>query len=226
MQLSEQEQVRREKLTQLRNLSRREARNRIKYWFEKFEIEDWWGKKVEELSKGMQQKIQFVATVIHDPKLLILDEPFSGLDPINTNLITNEINELHKKGTSIIFSTHRMEQVEQICEEIVLINKGNVVLEGDMNEIKDQFKANHYLIQFEGALQEDQIPVDFKLLEMTDDTLKFELTNEQNSNELIKALLNQSIEIHGVAEILPSLNEIFIKEVAKKTGHKIDTINA
>lgn len=213
-------------LARLRNLSKKEARDRIKHWFEKFEIEDWWDKKVEELSKGMQQKIQFVATVIHDPKLLILDEPFSGLDPVNTNLITNEINELHKKGTSIIFSTHRMEQVEQICEEIVLINKGNIILEGDMNEIKNQFKANHYIIQFEGELETDQIPTEFKLLDRTNDTLKFELKNEQNSNELIKSLLNKSIEIHGVSEILPSLNEIFIKEVANKTGHKINTSNA
>ncbi|MCB0501057.1 MAG: ATP-binding cassette domain-containing protein [Bacteroidetes bacterium] len=209
-------------LSQLRNLSAKEARNRIKHWFEKFEIEDWWTKKVEELSKGMQQKIQFVATVIHDPKLLILDEPFSGLDPVNTNLITNEINELQKKGTSIVFSTHRMEQVEQICEDIVLINKGNIVLEGSVADIKNQFKANHYLIQFEGQLTPENIPRGFKLLDQQEKTLKFELTDHQNSNELIRALINHQVEIHGVTEILPSLNEIFINEVKKKFIHQND----
>lgn len=209
-------------LSQLRNLSAKEARHRIKHWFEKFEIEDWWTKKVEELSKGMQQKIQFVATVIHDPKLLILDEPFSGLDPVNTNLITNEINELQKKGTSIVFSTHRMEQVEQICEDIVLINKGNIVLEGSVADIKHQFKVNHYLIQFEGQLTPENIPGGFKLLDQQEKTLKFELTPHQNSNELIRALINHQVEIHGVTEILPSLNEIFISEVKKKFIHQND----
>ena len=212
-------------LSQLRNLSAKEAKTRIKYWFEKFEIEDWWTKKVEELSKGMQQKIQFVATVIHDPKLLILDEPFSGLDPINTNLITNEIKELQKKGTSIIFSTHRMEQVEQICEDIVLINKGNIVLDGSVTNIKNKFKANHYLIQFEGELDDQSIPNGFKLLDQTEKTLKFELANNQNSNELIRALINHHVEIHGVTEILPSLNEIFISEVKKKFDHPSNLTN-
>lgn len=205
-------------LARLRNLSAKEAKRRLKHWFEKFEIEDWWTKKVEELSKGMQQKIQFIATVIHEPKLLILDEPFSGLDPVNTNLITKEIYELHEQGTSIIFSTHRMEQVEQICEEIVLINKGNIILNGEVAEIKQQFKHNHYQINFVGALEETTLPTDFQLLEHKDNNLVFELTAEQNPNELIKALLNSGIEIHGVQEILPTLNEIFIKQVENKVA--------
>ncbi|MEZ5021748.1 MAG: DUF4162 domain-containing protein [Chitinophagales bacterium] len=210
-------------LSQLRNLSAKEAKSRIKYWFEKFEIEDWWTKKVKSYPKGMQQKIQFVATVIHDPKLLILDEPFSGLDPINTNLITNEIKNF--KGTSIIFSTHRMEQVEQICEDIVLINKGNIVLDGSVANIKNKFKANHYLIQFEGELDDQSIPSGFKLLDQTEKTLKFELSSHQNSNELIRALINHHVEIHGVTEILPSLNEIFISEVKKKFDHPSNLTN-
>jgi ABC-2 type transport system ATP-binding protein len=204
-------------LSRLRNLSNTEAKNRIHYWFKRLEIEDWWNKKVEELSKGMQQKIQFISTVIHEPKLLILDEPFSGLDPINANLIKNEISLLHEKGTSIIFSTHRMEQVEQICQNIALINKGKVLLEGTVQETQNRFKKNHYLIQFEGNVSDVQIPIGFGLLERTDRTLKFALGKHQNANALIKALLNNEIEIHGVSEILPSLNEIFIEQVEATT---------
>ena len=124
-------------LAQLKGLSKKKAKEQIDHWFNKFEINDWWDKAVEELSKGMQQKIQFIATVIHQPKLLILDEPFSGLDPINTNLIKAEIDEMHRNGTSIIFSTHRMEQVEEVCEHIVLINQGKKILEGEVSAIKD-----------------------------------------------------------------------------------------
>ncbi|MCB0307701.1 MAG: ATP-binding cassette domain-containing protein, partial [Calditrichaeota bacterium] len=139
-------------LARLKGLSKEQARDQIRHWLEKFEIEDWWDKRVEELSKGMQQKIQFIATVVHQPKLLILDEPFSGLDPVNTNLIKDEIHELHNKGVSIVFSTHRMEQVEEVCEHIVLINKGRNVLQGKVVDIKNQFKKNLFRIEYEGQL--------------------------------------------------------------------------
>lgn len=205
-------------LARLRNLSNKEAKQRIEYWFERLDIDDWWDKKVEELSKGMQQKIQFISTVLHHPKLLILDEPFSGLDPVNANLIKNEIALLHEQGTSIIFSTHRMEQVEQVCEHIALINKGKLLLDGSVHEIQNRFKKNHYVIQFEGNVTEAQIPKEFKLLERDSKTLKFALNQQQDSNGLIKALLNSNIEIHGVTEILPSLNEIFIQQVESKSA--------
>jgi ABC-2 type transport system ATP-binding protein len=136
-------------LAQLKGMDKKEAKESIKNWFIKFGIEDWWGKKVEELSKGMQQKIQFIATVVHNPKLLILDEPFSGLDPINTNLIKDEIAELNRQGTSIIFSTHRMEQVEKVCDRIVLINQGKVILEGDVDQVQQEYKDNIFRIEFD-----------------------------------------------------------------------------
>ena len=142
-------------LAQLKGLSKADAKAAIQHWFEKFDISDWWPKKVEELSKGMQQKIQFIATIIHDPDLIILDEPFSGLDPINTNLIKQEIQELKAAGKSIIFSTHRMEQVEEICEQIVLINQGQKVLDGSMKSLKEQFKQNLFRIDYEGELPLD-----------------------------------------------------------------------
>ena len=133
-------------LAQLKGLSNKDAKSKIDNWLEKFEIKDWWDKKVEELSKGMQQKIQFISTVVHEPPLLILDEPFSGLDPINTNLIKDEIDQMHHNGISIIFSTHRMEQVEEICEYIVLINQGRNVLQGKVADIKEQFKENLFQV--------------------------------------------------------------------------------
>ena len=137
-------------LAQLKGLSKKEAKAQINKWFARLGMDDWWKKKVEELSKGMQQKVQFVATVVHEPKLLILDEPFTGLDPINTNLIKDEIRRLNEDGVSIIFSTHRMEQVEEICEHIVLINQGEKILEGRVEDVKQQFKENVYKINYEG----------------------------------------------------------------------------
>jgi len=203
-------------LARLKDLSAKEARSKIDHWMNRLDILDWKSKKVEELSKGMQQKIQFVATVLHEPELLILDEPFSGLDPVNTNLIKEEIRTLQQNGTSIIFSTHRMEQVEAICEDIVLINKGNIVLNGKVDEIKTSFKLNHFEIQYEGELSDQQIPSGFEVLEKTDKTLKFRLDNDQNANELIRTLIDRKVEIHGVSEILPGLNEIFIQQVGEE----------
>lgn len=200
-------------LAQLKGMPGKIARRKLKSWLEKFDILDWWDKKVEELSKGMQQKIQFIATVVHDPKLLILDEPFSGLDPINTNLIKDEIDELNKNGTSIIFSTHRMEQVEEICENIVLINKGKKVLEGNVSQIKENNKENLYRIGFKGKLKPGQKLDNFRVVSDSDDELIIKIRKGHKPNDLLRRLLNSGVEINSYNEILPSLNEIFIKQV-------------
>ncbi len=200
-------------LAQLKGLSEKEARENIKLWFEKFGIEDWWNKKIEELSKGMQQKIQFIATVLHKPKLIILDEPFTGLDPINTNLIKDEIHRMNDEGTSIIFSTHRMEQVEEICKDIVLINQGKIVLEGSVKDVKDQFKDNIYRIEFDGHLPANLQSSDFKIIDDNRESLTIQINEGYDSNELLRSLLNEGIQIRSFNEVLPSLNEIFIKQV-------------
>jgi ABC-2 type transport system ATP-binding protein len=201
-------------LAQLKGLSYNDARTQIKYWFERLDIVDWWGKKVEELSKGMQQKAQFISTVIHRPRMLILDEPFSGLDPVNANLLKDEIYELHKQGTSIIFSTHRMEQVEEICDKIVLINKGQNVLFGGVNEIKQSFKENLFRIDFEGNL-----PNGFEnrasIVQQTPQYITAKLETTDNSNDLLRFLLDSGVRVTAFNEILPSLNEIFIKQVGE-----------
>ena len=199
-------------LAQLRGLSASKAKSEINKWFEKFEIESWWPKKVEELSKGMQQKIQFISTVVHQPKLLILDEPFSGLDPINTSLIKDEIDELHRGGTSIVFSTHRMEQVEEVCERIVLINQGKNVLEGSVSDIKDQFKENLFKVHYEGELPSD-LTKNYRVIENKDHELIVQLEHTHASNELLRYLLNAGVYVHAFNEILPGLNEIFIRQV-------------
>ncbi len=205
-------------LAQLKDLSYKEAKNEINYWLEKFEITDWWDKKIEELSKGMQQKIQFIATVVHKPKLLILDEPFSGLDPINTNLIKDEIVELNRNGTSIIFSTHRMEQVELICKKIVLINKGKNVLEGEVHEIKQKFKEHLFQIDYKGNLSEElmyNVPTNdhFSILKNEDNRLIIKVERDELSNQILNYLMQNGVYINSFNEILPSLNEIFIKQV-------------
>jgi len=206
-------------LARLKGLSKEAAKNEINYWFEKFDIEDWWDKKVEELSKGMQQKIQFIATIIHKPKLLILDEPFSGLDPINTNLIKDEIDELHNNGTSIIFSTHRMEQVEEICEHIVLINQGRNVLEGKVKDIKNNFKENIFSIGFEGDLPEN-ISEMAEIVNQKGQTITVKLQEGVDSNDLLRKLIQTGVHLTSFQEILPSLNEIFIKQVEQTVKSK------
>jgi ABC-2 type transport system ATP-binding protein len=200
-------------LARLKGLSAREAKDKISAWFEKFGIEDWWEKKVEELSKGMQQKIQFIATVVHEPKLLILDEPFSGLDPVNTNLIKSEIHELRDKGVSIIFSTHRMEQVEEICEHIVLINQGENVLEGRMAAVKDKFKENLFQVDYKGALPTDLLaPV--SVIEQQPERVVIQVQDESDSNAFLQQLLNRGVQVTAFNEILPTLNDIFIRQVS------------
>jgi ABC-2 type transport system ATP-binding protein len=199
-------------LGQLKGLSKAAAKQEIKHWFEKFAITDWWEKKIEELSKGMQQKAQFIATVLHRPKLLILDEPFSGLDPINANLIKDEIYELKQNGTSIIFSTHRMEQVEEICDNIVLINKGQNVLDGNVKQIKNNFKENLFKVEYEGTLPPD-LAGRVNIVKQTDASIIVQLSEESQSNQLLQNLLKTGVYIRSFNEILPTLNEIFIKQV-------------
>ena len=198
-------------LAQLKGLSYNDARTEVKKWFIKLDITSWWDKKVEELSKGMQQKVQFVSTVIHKPRLLILDEPFSGLDPLNADLLKNEIYELHKNGTSIIFSTHRMEQVEEICDKIVLINKGKNVLFGSVKDIKQNFKENLFRIDYEGALPDMNGEIMF--VEKTPQYLTLKLNDGTDSNGILRHLLDSGTHVTAFNEILPTLNEIFIRQV-------------
>lgn len=206
-------------LARLKGLSKTDANREIKSWFEKFGIEDWWEKKVEELSKGMQQKIQFISTVVHRPGLLILDEPFSGLDPINTNLIKDEIDELHRNGTSIIFSTHRMEQVEEVCEFMVLINQGKNVLEGSVKDVKNQYKENLFKIDFDGELPADAL-TQTKIIKQKDHSITVQLNEGDDSNALLRHLIQKDVHIHSFNEILPTLNEIFIRKVASSNLEK------
>jgi len=199
-------------LAQLKGLSKAEATEKIKYWFKKFEMESWWNKKVEDLSKGMSQKLQFVITVLHEPKLIILDEPFSGLDPLNANLIKDEIYGLAKKGCTIIFSTHRMEQVEEICDHIVLVNLGKKILDGTVKDIKQQFKQNIYSIH----TQEELTIADNDIFKVVSNQLGESLVkiNEgYKSNDVLQYLISQKIDIKGYNEQLPSLNDIFIQLV-------------
>ena len=199
-------------LAQLKGLSRSDAMKKIKEWFVKFEMQSWWNKKVEDLSKGMSQKLQFVITVLHEPPLLILDEPFSGLDPVNSNLIKDEIFKLSKKGTTIIFSTHRMEQVEEICDHIVLVNKGKKVLDGSVKQIKQDCKENLFRIGFE-QLPETTVSSEFDIIKEENNTLIVKIKDGYKPSAVLQNFLKQNAGIISFNEILPSLNDIFIKKV-------------
>lgn len=199
-------------LAQLKGMSEVDAEKRLKMWFEKFEIQSWWDKKVEELSKGMQQKAQFIATVLHEPELLILDEPFSGLDPLNANLIKEEIYEMQQRGVSIIFSTHRMEQVEEICNHIVLINKGKNVLEGNVQAVRNSFKENLFSLKFTGELPENIHNI-ATITAQKNKEITLRLHENVPSNVILKTFLENNCNIISFHEILPTLNEIFIKQV-------------
>ena len=208
-------------LAQLKGMDRQKAKLELKKWFEKFEISDWWNKKVTELSKGMAQKVQFIVTVLHKPKLLIFDEPFSGFDPINANLIKDEILQLNKEGATVIFSTHRMESVEELCEYIALINKSNKILDGKLDDIKRNFRTNTFEIAVsanEVQTLKKQLELKYDILEPTfrtiGDNLKMnvKLKSNQNSDDLIK-LLNERSKIIHFKEVIPSANEIFINSV-------------
>ncbi|ESU28887.1 ABC transporter, ATP-binding protein [Flavobacterium limnosediminis JC2902] len=210
-------------LAQLKGLSHADAKKQLKYWFEKFEIESWWDKKIQELSKGMAQKVQFIVTVLHEPKLLILDEPFSGFDPVNANLIKDEIIELNKKGTSVIFSTHRMESVEEMCDYIALIHKSNKLIEGKLIDVKKSHRTNAYEV---GILSDNVERLMYDLtqkfqLQQTDfkslnDELKLEVQlNGSAPNELLN-ILTQNGQVTHFVEKIPSINDIFIQTVSNK----------
>jgi ABC-2 type transport system ATP-binding protein len=205
-------------LAQLKGMSKKDALRNLKYWFEKFEIQNWWGKKVMELSKGMAQKVQFITTVIHQPKLLIFDEPFSGFDPINANLMKNEILELKKNGTTIIFSTHDMSSVEEICDHIALINQSKKILDGQIDEVKERFKNNTYDITYRGEIPNlaNRLNLHFNILEHDTSSylkqLKVRFLNNESNNELLKILMNQ-FEIVSFKETIPSMNDVFIRVV-------------
>ncbi len=208
-------------LAQLKGLSKHDAKKRLKYWFEKFEIGDWWGKKIQELSKGMAQKVQFIVTVLHQPKLLIFDEPFSGFDPINANLIKDEILQLRDEGATVIFSTHRMESVEELCDHIALIHQSNKILDGKLIDIKRQYKSNTFEVGLVTDNENDLIntinskfktsTADFKSLN-NDLKLNIKLQDGESSNSLLSFLMEKA-EVNHFNELIPTANEIFIKTV-------------
>lgn len=201
-------------LAQLKGLSKSDAKKKLKYWFEKFEIESWWHKKVEELSKGMAQKVQFIVTVLHEPELLIFDEPFTGFDPINTNLIKSEIKSLNQKGATIIFSTHRMESVEEVCQHIALINKSRKILEGPLTEIRQAYSTQTWRIGFQNLPESlSDLPETIKVKRNEEKNhIDFELQNVWNPNQLLSYLLTKG-NIQSMEEIIPSVNDIFIQKV-------------
>lgn len=199
-------------LAQLKGLTHEKAIEKVKEWFIKFEMQSWWNKKIEDLSKGMGQKLQFVTTVLHDPKLIILDEPFSGLDPVNSNLIKDEIYNLAQKGSTIIFSTHRMEQVEEICDHIILVNKGKKILDGSVNGVKQQFKENLFNIQLNQPASTSSSDI-FDVISRRNNGLVVKIRNGYQANDVLKYFIDQHAGILSFNEILPSLNEIFIKLV-------------
>ncbi len=203
-------------LGQLRNLSKQEAIERSKAWCNKLEIMEWWGKKVEDLSKGMAQKIQFISTVLNDPKLIILDEPFSGFDPVNANLIKDEILELRENGSTVIFSTHRMESVEELCDNIALINKSEVILEGNKREIKNSFRNHTYVVTHKGKLN-GSLSANASLVNersLHDDLYEtvIQTSDQTGPNDLLNELIKHT-EVNGFVEKIPSINDIFISKV-------------
>ena len=213
-------------LAQLKGLSKAEALEKIKFWFKRLEMQSWWNKKVEDLSKGMSQKLQFVITVLHEPKLIILDEPFSGLDPVNANLIKDEIYGLAQRGSTVIFSTHRMEQVEEICDHIVLVNLGKKILDGTVKEVKQQFKENKFSIKLR-ELPANINDASFELIDNAANNLTVKIKEGYRSNDVLQYFLQQNITIEGFNEILPSLNDIFIHlvEGTKATTRAFQPVN-
>ena len=212
-------------LAQLKGMSKREAKKRLTYWFDKFDISAWWDKKIQELSKGMAQKVQFIVTVLHQPKLLIFDEPFSGFDPINAQLIAKEILQLREEGATIIFSTHRMESVEEMCDEIALIDKSNKILEGKLADIKRTFRTHTFQVglhtnnakevEFELKENFEVYPSNFKLLNDSL-TLNVKLTEGNSANDL-RSFLTSRGEVQHFVELIPTANEIFIQAVQKNS---------
>lgn len=208
-------------LAQLKGMQKAEAKERLKYWFEKLEIGDWWNKKIQELSKGQAQKIQFIVTVLHRPKLLIFDEPFSGFDPINANLIKDEILKLRDEGATVIFSTHRMESVEELCDHIALIHKSNKILDGKLNDIKRHYKSNTFEVGLQSGDSKQvlsEIEQSFNVLPATfknlhdDIKLNIKIDESTSPNELLSFLTSKA-EVHHFVEVIPTANDIFIQTV-------------
>ena len=206
-------------LAELKGIKKADAKKRLEYWFEKFDIYDWWDKKVEELSKGMQQKVQFITTILHEPKLLIFDEPFSGFDPINTNLLKKEILDLKEKGATIIFSTHNMESVEEICDSIALLNNSKKILDGKVNEIKQRFKKHEFEIVIPKDYDiKDMLTSGVELINSTYST-RTQISNlkiEQGKNAELLSNILINTDLISYKEILPSMNEIFIETVSNE----------
>jgi len=208
-------------LAQLKGMSKRDAKTQLKQWFDKFEIGDWWNKKIQELSKGQAQKIQFIVTVLHRPKLLIFDEPFSGFDPINANLIKDEILKLRDEGATVIFSTHRMESVEELCDHIALIHQSNKILDGKLSDIKRSYKSNTFQVGLQApnpdtvmtAIKEqfEVLPATFKNI-YDDVKLNVKIPTEASPNDLLSFLTSQA-EVHHFVEVVPTANDIFIQTV-------------
>ena len=205
-------------LARLKGMSRDEAIKKLRYWFEKLEIQAWWNKKIEELSKGMQQKAQFVSTVVHEPDLIILDEPFSGFDPVNAELIKDEILELNRKGATILFSTHRMESVEELCDSIALLNKSKKILDGTVKSIKNSYRNATYLIEYTGNRLDLNGSQLFNVVEeiAADDsfTIRIKLNDGATANDVLQYLIPKT-SINMLQEVVPTMNEIFIEKVSK-----------
>jgi ABC-2 type transport system ATP-binding protein len=204
-------------LAQLKGMSRHEANARLREWFDKFDIGTWWNKKVEELSKGMQQKVQFIVTVLHQPKLLIFDEPFSGFDPINVSILKEEILRLKENGSTIIFSTHNMASVEELCDNIALINKSRKILEGNVMQIRKQHRSNIFEVEIEGRINARQLTDrSFAIIESAESptytTLRIQAENHHKPNDLLGLLMDQA-QVHSFREVLPTMNDIFIDTV-------------
>ena len=198
-------------LAQMKGMKEKDALAELKMWFEKFEIQEWWDKKVEDLSKGMAQKIQFITTVVHKPKLLILDEPFSGFDPINANMLKDEILGLKERGTSILFSTHRMESVEELCDSIALINQSKVVLTGEKEEVRSRFKKDEYAVKFSGELTNSPA-FEVVSVDAEQHSAVIKLAKSDGTNQAISALIKQ-VDLFEFKEVIPSFNDIFIQVV-------------
>lgn len=212
-------------LAQLKGMSRQDALRNLKKWFEKFEIQAWWSKKVEELSKGMAQKVQFITTVIHEPKLLIFDEPFSGFDPINANLLKNEILELKKQGSTIIFSTHNMASVEEVCDHIALINKSKKILDGNIHEVKERYKLGIYeietpeLVSLNGAFERNGFEMLEQQIRGNRQHVKFRKSDGESNREILQRMTSE-FDISAFREVIPSMNEVFIQVVEQANQTK------
>ncbi len=214
-------------LARLKGLSASEAKKRVREWFERFGIEGWWKKKVEELSKGMQQKVQFIVTVLHEPRLLILDEPFSGFDPINAQLIRDELLRLRERGATIILSTHNMGSVEELCDKIALINKSKNILEGSVKDIRRSFAMNMWDVSFKGNLMgfTNAMWTGAELIHQADEDdikkVRIRLLGNTSPNQLLQAVMSTA-EITGFSEVLPTMNDVFIRKVNETNGHATD----